>query len=489
MNAVLNWLWQGCVVAIASCAMLRVLERARANVRYMVCWAALLLVVALPLLPSLSSTPSPTRGFPLPSGDVTVSLPDSWWMSPFVMIAAWMVWAGIGMIRFVSAMAALRRARTGSQPFPAQVESALAQWTRFRFANRRATLVLSDSVMAASVFAGGPPMIAVAPSVLDTLAASELDRVLIHEWAHVQRRDDIGHLLQILIGIVAGWHPAVWWLGRRLHIEREVACDEITVAITGAPKSYAECLIKLAGFKAPACAVHAAPAVYTASTLRARVTKIVSPRRWIAPIWSRSIAVGIVSILCVTAAGVGGLEIFEATVIALPVAPLRVVSTATDRQATAPVTRVAGPRDTERRRRSTVAPASPPQRAQATAAAPAALSSASSSPSRSSDSSPLSLPYPPRPAPNAQSPPAPADAPGSSSPRAEDRESRSGALETSVVPQAPAAPPTEVTTVAPKSPWSAAADGGTAIGRKSKQAGVATAGFFTRFGRRVAGSY
>jgi hypothetical protein len=46
-----------------------------------------------------------------------------------------------------------------------------------------------------------------------------------------------------------------------------------------------------------------------------------------------------------------------------------------------------------------------------------------------------------------------------------------------------------VTTVAPKSPWSAAADGGTAIGRKSKQAGVATAGFFTRFGRRVAGSY
>ena len=40
-----------------------------------------------------------------------------------------------------------------------------------------------------------------------------------------------------------------------------------------------------------------------------------------------------------------------------------------------------------------------------------------------------------------------------------------------------------------QSPWSAAASGGKAVGRKSKDAGVATAGFFTRFGRRVAGSF
>jgi hypothetical protein len=40
-----------------------------------------------------------------------------------------------------------------------------------------------------------------------------------------------------------------------------------------------------------------------------------------------------------------------------------------------------------------------------------------------------------------------------------------------------------------RSVWSTAADGGTAIGRKSKEAGVATAGFFTRFARRVASSF
>lgn len=37
MDAVLNWLWQGGVVAVSLSVMLVALRRARANVRYMVC--------------------------------------------------------------------------------------------------------------------------------------------------------------------------------------------------------------------------------------------------------------------------------------------------------------------------------------------------------------------------------------------------------------------------------------------------------------------
>jgi hypothetical protein len=38
-------------------------------------------------------------------------------------------------------------------------------------------------------------------------------------------------------------------------------------------------------------------------------------------------------------------------------------------------------------------------------------------------------------------------------------------------------------------PWASAADGGKTIGRKSKEAGIATAGAFTRIARRFAGSF
>jgi hypothetical protein len=80
MDAVLNWLWQGCVVAVTCEAMLRVLGRARANVRYVVCWAALLLVVALPWLPPLPTTPGPAADALLSTRDAAmVSLPDAWW--------------------------------------------------------------------------------------------------------------------------------------------------------------------------------------------------------------------------------------------------------------------------------------------------------------------------------------------------------------------------------------------------------------------------
>jgi bla regulator protein blaR1 len=318
MDDLLNWLWQGSVVAGASFIMLRVLEGAHANVRYVVCWAALLLVLVLPAFPSLPFTPAPADVLPVTRNDAIVSLPDTWWTSSPAMVVVWMAWASVGAVKFVSAVVALRRARRQSCAFPPRVESILCHWSRVRCAGRQATLVVSDAVTTAAVLGCGRPMIAVAPSLLTTLDAEQLDRVLIHEWTHVQRRDDLGHILQIVVRTVVGWHPAVWWLDRRLNIEREIACDEVTVAITGSPKSYAACLMTLANLKGSAPAMNAAPAVFTMSGLRARVTKILSPHPWIAPVWARTIAAAIVVALCLLSAGVGGLRLVEAAAFAMP---------------------------------------------------------------------------------------------------------------------------------------------------------------------------
>jgi beta-lactamase regulating signal transducer with metallopeptidase domain len=80
-----------------------------------------------------------------------------------------------------------------------------------------------------------------------------------HEWAHVQRRDDIFNVLHVLVRLIGGWHPALWWIERRLHVEREIACDEVTVAFTGSPKSYAECLVKLSSLKGISRAMQTRP--------------------------------------------------------------------------------------------------------------------------------------------------------------------------------------------------------------------------------------
>jgi beta-lactamase regulating signal transducer with metallopeptidase domain len=468
MDAVLNWLWQGSVVAAVSFVLLFALQRAGANVRSAVCWAALLLIISLPALPPLSSSTTPAAAFLPAQTDAVVSLPDAWWTSTLMILALWMVWASIQLVRFVSAIVAIRRARARSRRFPPQLESGLPHWSRIR-SERRATLVLSNSVTSAAVLGWGAPMIAVAPSLVRTLDPDDLDRVLIHEWAHVQRRDDVVNVLQLAVRIVAGWHPALWWIDRRLYLEREIACDEVTVAITGSPKSYAECLLKLSTLRGTPRPMQTAPAVFTSSGLRARVVKIVSPHPFIAPLWSATLAALTIVALCLTSVAVGGLTLVEATAFAPPLVSARTLTPNHASDSPAPVAPLTSDTKTAR------APRRVPAR------------SSSSSP-RGAKKEQLS-PVPERaPEPTAPPPPDQPKAVDATRPAAADPESAATVtLELPSVPHTDQAP--QVTAEPPRSPWTAAAAGGVAIGRKSKDAGVATAGFFTRFARRVAGSF
>jgi bla regulator protein blaR1 len=470
MDAVLNWLWQGGVVAAASCVMLFALRRADANVRCAVCWTALLLIVGLPVLPSALST-TPAGGALLAAEtEAIVSLPLAWWTSTLAILAAWMVWASIQFVRFVAAVVAIRRARARSRAFPADLESVLPHWRRVRFKGRRATLVLSNSVTSAAVLGWGAPTIAVAPSLLATLDPDDLDRVLIHEWAHVQRHDDVVNIVQVMFRIVAGWHPALWWIDRRLHVEREIACDEMTVAITGSPKSYAACLMKLANLRGTPRTMQTAPAVFTPSDLRARVLKIVSAQRAIAPVWSRSLAAAIVLVLCLVSVAVGGLTLVEARQFAQPLvsAPTLALSASSDRQVP-------------------VAPSVSSDTASERSQHRAHGRSSSHQPPKTEQFS--ALPQPPT------EPIAPALSQESktvdstqASP-ADPVAAPAAAPQVVSVPDAPPHVPAQTTAESSRSPWNAATAGGVAIGKKSKDAGVATAGVFTRFARRVAGSF
>jgi hypothetical protein len=303
-------------------------------------------------------------------------------------------------------------------------------------------------------------VIAEAPALVTTLDDGELDRVLVHEWAHVRRRDDVVNVLQIAVRIVAGWHPAVWWIDRRLQAEREVACDETTVAITGAPKSYAACLVKLAGLRGANGGSLAAPAVLSASGLRARVTRILSRHAFLAPRQSRVLAAAIAAVLLVVSGAVAQTRLVEQTAFvfpyeSLPTAAVRVESLVPAAPPPMPLPRRAAPavRQTE------------------TAAGPAAASFVVDHVQTPEPAVPLD---PPRPV-----PPAASAGVGLAAPQP-----------TVDAPVVASSPTSEAVPAEPeKTPWASAADGGKALGRKSKEAGVATAGAFSRFARRVAGAF
>ena len=69
--------------------------------------------------------------------------------------------------------------------------------------------------------------------------------VLIHEFAHIQRRDPWVLRLQRLVTIPLWFHPLVHWMNRELDRAREELCDN-HVLRDSSPSNYAETLLALA---------------------------------------------------------------------------------------------------------------------------------------------------------------------------------------------------------------------------------------------------
>lgn len=309
-----NWLWQGCAVALAATVILRGSRRLSATTRYHLWWVTLAVVLVLPAvsfqLPAASLQLAPSSQLPVPSlmrGALKAQSEDSgpkalagsWKPEAGRLLARagsfalptlplwalwqlsllWLAWVAVSLWRMLGALVFLRHAKHTAHPFPVAREVRLETWLSLRARGRRAALAVSDSVRAAAVLGLTSPSIVVAPSVLDALDDSELDQIVVHEWAHVQRRDDFARLVQRVIVALAGLHPAIWWIDRQLNLERETACDDWAVNATGSPRGLAVCLTKLAALPGRPADVQLLPAALLSSELTTRVVRLLDRRR------------------------------------------------------------------------------------------------------------------------------------------------------------------------------------------------------------------
>ena len=110
---------------------------------------------------------------------------------------------------------------------------------------RPVKLLASSSAQIPVVIGVLRPVILVPVAVLAQLPPAQVEAILLHELAHIRRHDFLVNLLQSLVETLFFFHPAVWWISRKIHEERENCCDDLAASHCENLSSYAGALAAL----------------------------------------------------------------------------------------------------------------------------------------------------------------------------------------------------------------------------------------------------
>ncbi|MCA9102418.1 MAG: M56 family metallopeptidase, partial [Planctomycetales bacterium] len=115
------------------------------------------------------------------------------------------------------------------------------------------------------------------PGAAHTWPMQRLDAVLLHELAHVCRRDCLAMAIGSLVSAVYWYHPLVWWAVRRMRDESERACDDEAISAGCGAVDYAEQLLHVVAQSRGTTLPIPATAMAKNAQLEDRVRSILAP--------------------------------------------------------------------------------------------------------------------------------------------------------------------------------------------------------------------
>ena len=234
----LNSTAEGIGIALLAWIVLGAIGRESAGTRFAVCFSALLGIAALPLFGHLGA-----GGAELTKRS-GITMPGSW---AFYIFAGWLLIAAVGLVRVGVGFWHLSRLRRSCVPIDVTALDPLLRKTFEEFDSPRpVTVCVSDHLRVPTAIGFMRPLVVIPAWARRELSTTELNAILLHELAHLRRWDDWTNLVQKIVGALLFFHPAVWWIEKRLSLEREMACDDVVLAESTSPRVYAECLISLA---------------------------------------------------------------------------------------------------------------------------------------------------------------------------------------------------------------------------------------------------
>lgn len=248
----LNFVWQGALIASISAILFALCRNARPQLRYLIACIAMLLCLLWPVLSIVQQWQAPqtlSLEAALQLATNTAIALDLVWVKesafvagigaclPFI-VSVWSLGVAIMMLRL--GLGLLWVHKLGAQHATGTLADASSTWQcrANRLAHkfgiqRQVTLQFRQQLFSPITYGCFKPVILMPASLLSGMSYDMIEALLAHELGHIKRWDYAVNLLQNLVLSLLFYHPAVWWLSRRINTERELIADDLAISAVG----------------------------------------------------------------------------------------------------------------------------------------------------------------------------------------------------------------------------------------------------------------
>jgi len=271
-DMILHSLWQGAILAAAGVVIMMTTRRSGAALRYRLLVASMLLFAvsaAATFLISLEKyRTGSTGGYPAAGQHATVSDGVNAAVTDFpvagqlsaeqilfrlldylnahaeFIVAGWLLIVLLKMLQLTAGFYHLQGLRTKKITYTGPDWQGRLDGLAARL-GLTATVRLAESGLAKVPMVIGhlKPLVLLPAGMLMALPPQGIEAILLHELAHILRRDYLVNLLQSLLEIIFFFNPAVLWISGLVRAERENCCDDLAVAHSGSKAAYIEALV------------------------------------------------------------------------------------------------------------------------------------------------------------------------------------------------------------------------------------------------------
>jgi beta-lactamase regulating signal transducer with metallopeptidase domain len=283
----LHFLWQGAAIAALAGALMSMFRAS--STRYLIGVGALALMFASfgVTFALLSAPPAGGDGLAADSMPVSADVapavlaPEVLEISPILAITperdfawvarTWLVGVCLLALRIAFGLLLLEQLRRRNlSALPAEIVERCRDLQQRLGITRMVRYCECRMVNVPSVIGFFRPVVVLPMRALTGLTAEQLEAVIAHELGHVKRFDVAVNFVQVIAETVFFFHPAVWWLNKRIRADREDCCDDVAIAACGRTVSYARALATMEGWRdTPELAMAA-----TGSSVSTRVARL-----------------------------------------------------------------------------------------------------------------------------------------------------------------------------------------------------------------------